>query len=299
VATLRSRYAAPARIEYVARSDGDEITVSGQNITINADSAAISEAEDSTTTLADVAALGVCFYWVDIWDTGETEVLMRIQGVLEFTDGASEITPTGSASAVTVNISDATATTVTVSGTGADGVSAYLYIGYASDDDGTGYSATPAPGLDYVAFLSSDTEIATPTAADFTGLWLQTGGGGAGDLLAANNLSDLANAATARTNLGLGTAATTAAADYANAAQGAKADTAIQPGNAALTDSRTPTAHASSHVDGTDDIQSATNAQKGLATAAHITALEAATSKLEGIEANAKDDQTGAEIQAL
>ena len=36
-----------------------------------------------------------------------------------------------------------------------------------------------------------------------------------------------------------------------------------------------PTAHATSHTDGTDDIQSATNAQKGLATATHITSIEA------------------------
>jgi hypothetical protein len=52
-----------------------------------------------------------------------------------------------------------------------------------------------------------------------------------GDLVASNNLSDVSSASTSRTNLGLGTAATTASSDYATAAQGALADSATQPGD--------------------------------------------------------------------
>ena len=48
--------------------------------------------------------------------------------------------------------------------------------------------------------------------------------------------------------------------------------------------------HAASHTDGSDDIQDATAAQKGLATAAQIT-------KLDAIEAGATADQTGAEVK--
>jgi hypothetical protein len=59
--------------------------------------------------------------------------------------------------------------------------------------------------------------------------WVAAYVSAAGVLLSVNNLSDLNSASTARTNLGLGTAATTAATAYATAAQGAKADTALQP----------------------------------------------------------------------
>jgi len=101
--------------------------------------------------------------------------------------------------------------------------------------------------------------------------------------------------------------------DYATSAQGSKADSAIQPGdidtladlNAAvsdatlidtgdsrLSDSRAPTTHSGSHTDGTDDIQSATAAQKGLATAAHI-------SKLNSIETGADVTDTANVVSAL
>ena len=54
--------------------------------------------------------------------------------------------------------------------------------------------------------------------------WLSAYASLSGALLATGNLSDLNNAGTARTNLGLGTAATTAASAYATAAQGSKVD---------------------------------------------------------------------------
>ena len=60
-------------------------------------------------------------------------------------------------------------------------------------------------------------------------VWVAAYASLSGALIANNNLSDLSSVTSARTNLGLGTAATTASTDYATAAQGALADSAVQP----------------------------------------------------------------------
>ena len=49
--------------------------------------------------------------------------------------------------------------------------SAFVYIAYASDASGTGFTLTFDAALDYIAILSTDTEIPTPVVGDFTGLW--------------------------------------------------------------------------------------------------------------------------------
>lgn len=54
---------------------------------------------------------------------------------------------------------------------GADGDSAYVYIAYASDASGTGFTTTFNAALDYIAVKATTTEITTPQASDFTGLW--------------------------------------------------------------------------------------------------------------------------------
>lgn len=67
---------------------------------------------------------------------------------------------------------------------------------------------------------------------------------------------------------------------------GTTAGTVCAGDDSRLTNSRTPTAHASTHVNGTDDIQSATASQKGLMTSTYA-------SKLDGIEAAADVTDAG------
>ena len=103
--------------------------------------------------------------------------------------------------------------------------------------------------------------------------WLDAYASLSGALIATNNLSDLNNAGTARTNLGLGTAATTASSAYATAAQGTTADNALPKSGGAMTGAIT----TNSTFDGRD--------------------VAADGTKLDGIEAGATADQTAGEIK--
>ncbi len=67
-------------------------------------------------------------------------------------------------------------------------------------------------------------------------------------------------------------------------------DVLVAQDGSALSVAGAPAAHAASHVDGSDDIQTADTLQKGLMSGAHA-------AKLNGIETFATADQTGAEIK--
>ena len=92
-----------------------------------------------------------------------------------------------------------------------------LYIWNGSAWDAAAFSAAGS-----VTSFNTRTGAVTLSAADVSGAF---------GLLLTNNLSDLGDAAAARINVGLGTAATTASTDYATAAQGTNADTAFGWGN--------------------------------------------------------------------
>jgi len=98
-----------------------------------------------------------------------------------------------------------------------------LYLGAQTSDPTLDNNGDPITAGDwYYNTVTAVTRIYDGSA------WQNGAVSTAGFALTANNLSDLASASTARTNLGLGTAATTASTDYATAAQGATADSALQ-----------------------------------------------------------------------
>ena len=113
------------------------------------------------------------------------------------------------------------------------GISAY---GATLVDDADAATARATLGLGTASTEDVGTANGNVVQLDATGLPAVDGsqltnvsGTDSSKLAIASNLSDLNDVATARANLGLDTAATTASTDYATAAQGTLADTAVQP----------------------------------------------------------------------
>lgn len=57
--------------------------------------------------------------------------------------------------------------------TGAPGASSYVYVAYAADAQGNGFSLIPNDNLEYVQFIVKDSAVSSLTIADFTGVWVK------------------------------------------------------------------------------------------------------------------------------
>jgi len=154
--------------------------------------------------------------------------------------------------AITSNLSDLNNTATARSNLSLGTAATTAVTDYATSAQGTKADSATQPGdLGTAAALDSGTSTGEVVVLDSTGLPAVDGSQLTGITVAdssklaiTSNLSDLNNTATALSNLGLGTAATTAATDYATSAQGTKADSATQPGDlgtAAALDSGTST----------------------------------------------------------
>lgn len=92
---------------------------------------------------------------------------------------ATPLTPVvGDFAGMWKNYKGATGATGAPGAPGADGDNAYVYIAYASDDAGTGFTTTFSAALDYIAIKNSATPL-TPVVGDFAGLWTRYQGSGA------------------------------------------------------------------------------------------------------------------------
>lgn len=118
-----------------------------------------------------------------------TDGARRVLQVTGWTGGTGSAPASGKyvgSSGLVTLIADAVDVRGGTGATGSAGADAYVYLAYASDDQGTGFTTTFNPALDYLAVKTTTSPIASPAAGDFAGLWKNYKGptgstGGTGD----------------------------------------------------------------------------------------------------------------------
>ena len=156
------------------------------------------------------------------------------QGLAEDAQGAAEAAETAASGYATTALDakdDAITAQLAAEAALASTLAAYdnfddRYLGAKTEDPTTDNDGDPLVGGALYFLTGAGMKIWTGSTWEFAYV------PGATYLAKANNLSDLTNTTTARSNLGLGSAAVTSSTDYATAAQGALADTAFQTASA-------------------------------------------------------------------
>ncbi len=241
---LESSTAAAAASETAAAASATSAASSAASASSNVATNAASAAASVVAKDASVAAKDASVVAKDASLVSQNAAAASATAAASSASGASTSASTATTKASEASTSaTASETSKTASVAAKDAALAALdsfddrYLGSKSgaptvDNDGDALAA----GMLYFDTTSDSMKVYEGSA------WVNAYASLSGALLATNNLSDLNNAGTARTNLGLGTAATTAASAYATAAQGTKVDGIEASATADQTDTEIRTA---------------------------------------------------------
>jgi len=193
-----------ANITTVAGISANVTTVAGISADVSAVAADATDIGTVATNIANVNSVGTNIASVNTVATNVTDVVTFATTYLGAFSSAPSTSVTG---ALYYNTS-----------------SNQLYVWNGSAWDAAAFSVSGT-----VTSFNTRTGAVTLSSADVTGALTYTPYDAANVSAFGGTLIDDADAATARTTLGLGTAATTASSDYATSAQGTLADSAVQP----------------------------------------------------------------------